>query len=256
MNEIDPKILEHAKEMYGESCEMVRRTEWSYSFKCGPKMFCSLSRFATERDFAVSADEVRRRWPSMDQRERLDFASNFHIKEGWTDNDTQILDIIINDGDDRIWSTCALAMLRHPDRNRVVEFLINRINRVQHSQSERPPLNYMQALGMAKDHRAVPSIRPYYDKYLKAMQAEVVTGIPDDLCRGPIPYFPFLCIAGSLYKIGGSSEYEQAMRKYFDHPKEQVRWWAEHALGVEGPTTAKRREEDRESYVKRRNRKQ
>jgi hypothetical protein len=59
MNEIDPKILEYAKELYGETCELVRRTEWSYSFKCGPKMLCSLSRFAAEKDFAVSADVIR-----------------------------------------------------------------------------------------------------------------------------------------------------------------------------------------------------
>jgi hypothetical protein len=253
MNEIDPKILEHAKKVYGENCELVRRTEWSYSFQCGPNMVCSLSRFAAEKDFAVSADEIRFRWPSMSEREQLDFASNFHIKEAWTDNDTEILEIIMNGGNDRLWSSCALAMLRHPDRNRVVEFLIERM---QNAQSERPPLNYMQALGMAKDRRAVPSIRPYYDRYLKAMDAEAVTGIPDDLNWGPIPYFPFLCIAGCLYQIEGSSEYEQAIRKYFDHPKEQVRWWAEHALGIEGPITAKRRVEDREGHAKRRNRKQ
>lgn len=253
MNGVDPKILEFAKDRYGETCELVRRTEWSYSFKCGPKMFCSLSRFTAEKDFTVSADEIRSRWPSMDELERLDFASNFHRKKGWTDNDTEILEIIMNDGDDRIWSSCALAMLRHPDRNRAVEFLIAR---VQQTESERPPLNYMQALGMAKDARAVASIRPYYDHYLKAMEVEAVTGIPDDLSRGPVPYFSFLCIAGSLYQIEGSSEYEHAIRKYFDHPKEQVRWWAEYALGVEGPTTAKRRAEDHDSYVKRSNRKQ
>jgi hypothetical protein len=253
MNEVDPKIVEYAKEMYGETCEFVRRSEWSYSFKCGPKMFCSLSRFAAEKDFVVSADDIRRRWPSMDERERLDFASNFHHKETWTDNDTEILEIIMNDGDDRVWSSCALAMLRHPDRNRVVEFLIDR---VQHAESERPPLNYTQALGITKDRRAISSIRPYYDEYLKAMEAEAVSGVPDDVFWGPIPYFPFLCIAGSLYQIEGSSEYEQAIRKYFDHPKEQVRYWAEHALGVEGPITAKRRAEDRENYRKRRDRKQ
>ena len=193
-----------------------------------------------EKDFVISAAEIRQRWPSMAERERLDFASSFGVKETWTENDTEILDIIMKDGDDRIWSSCALTMLRHPDRNRVVEFLIDR---VQHTQLERPPLNYIQALGTAKDGRAVASIRPYYEQYLKAMEAEATTGIPDDVFRGVIPYFPFLCITGSLYEIEGSSEYEQAIRKYLDHPKEQVRWWAEHALGVEGPTTAKRNTE-------------
>jgi len=176
----------------------------------------------------------------MDERERLDFASNFHVKETWTQNDTDILDMIMNDGDDRIWSSCALTMLRHPDRNRVVEFLIGQ---VQHAQSERPPLNYIQALGIARDRRAVAAIRPYYDRYLKAMGEEAVTGVPENVFRGPIPYHAFLSVAGALYKIERSPEYEQAVRKYFDHPNEQVRWWAEHSLDVEGPTTLKRNAE-------------
>ena len=131
-------------------------------------------------------------------------------------------------------------MLNHRDRNRAVEFLIER---VQRSESDHPPLNYMQALAMAKDRRAVAAIRPYYDKYCKAMEVEAVTGVPDDVFFGPVPYHAFLSIAGDLFKIEDSEEYEQAVRKYFDHPNEQVRWWAEHALGVEGPTTMKRNAE-------------
>ena len=39
MSEIDPEILERAKKDYGENCELVKRTKWSYSFKCGEKSF-------------------------------------------------------------------------------------------------------------------------------------------------------------------------------------------------------------------------
>jgi hypothetical protein len=247
MNDIDPKILELAKREYGENCELVKRTEWSYSFKCGPKSCSSISRFMAEKGFEVSASEIRQRWPSMNERERMDFASNFQVKEAWTENDTEILEIIMNDGNDHIWSCCALAMLKHPDRNRAVEFLIDR---VQRSESEHPPLNYMQALGMAGDRRALAAIRTYYDKYHKAMEAEAVTGVPDDVFFGPIPYHAFLSIAGDLFKIEGSDEYEQAVRKYFDHPNEQVRWWAEHALGVEGTTTARRNADYQKKWSK------
>jgi len=245
MNEIDPKILELAKRDFGENCELVRRTQWSYSFKCGPKSYCSVSRFMAETGFEVSASEIRRRWPGMDERERHDFASNFHVKQDWTENDTEILEIIMQDGSDLIWSSCALAMLRHPDRNRAVEFLIER---VRLSESGHPPLNYMQALGLADDPRAVPLIRPYYEKYLNAMEAEAATSVPEDVFRGPVPYHAFLAIAGDLFKITRSEEYEQAIRKYFDHPNEQVRYWAEHALDIEGPTTLKRNAE----YAKKR----
>jgi hypothetical protein len=86
----------------------------------------------------------------------------------------------------------------------------------------------------------VAVIEPYYQEYRKRMEAEKETGIPDDVFRGPIPYHAFLSICGDLFKITGSKEYEDAARKYFDHPKEQVRWWAEYALGIEGPTTKER----------------
>ena len=241
MSDIDPRILERAKREYGEDCELERKSEWSYSFKCGPKSYCRISRFAVEPDFQVSASEMRKRWPLMGDRERLDFASNFHDKQTWTENDTEILEMIMTDGSDLIWSGCALAMLKHPDRNRAVDFLIGR---VQHwADSRHPPLNYMQALGMAGDQRGVAVIQPYYEEYRKRMEAEKETGTPDDVFRGPIPYHAFLAICGDLFKITGSKEYEDAARKYFDHRKEQVRWWAEHALEIEGPTTQKRNTE-------------
>ena len=238
MSEIDPKILEFAKRTYGEGCELLKRTEWSYSYKCGEKSYCRISRFLAEPGFQVSASEIRQNWPTMSERERLDFASNFHVKENWTDNDTEILEILMHDGSDLIWSSCALAMLRHPDRDRAIAFLIECVE--SSGPEEHWPLNYMQALGLMGAQRAVPVIRPYYERYLKAMESEAVTGVPDDVFFGPIPYSAFLSIAGDLFKITRSKEYELAIRKYFDHPSEQVRWWAEHALDVEGPTTLKR----------------
>ncbi|HLZ39680.1 MAG TPA: hypothetical protein VKQ11_01880 [Candidatus Sulfotelmatobacter sp.] len=239
MNEIDPKILEVGKRTYGDECELVKRTEWSYSYKCGEKSYCSISRFLAETGFQVSASDVRQKWPRMSERERLDFASNFHVREDGSDNDTEILEIIMHDGSDLIWSSCAQAMLRHPDRNRAIAFLIDRI---VSSESEHPPLNYMQALGLMEAQSAVPVIRPYYEKYLKAMEAETVTGVPDDVFFGPIPYHAFLAIAGDLFRITRSEEYRVAICRYFEHAEEQVRWWAEHALDVKGPTTLKRNE--------------
>lgn len=247
MADIDPKILELGRRDFGDNCELVKETEWSYTFKCGEKFYGRISRFMAEPGFRVSASEIRQRWPQMSEHERLDFAGNFHVKNDWIENDSEILSIIMEDGSDLIWRSCSLAMLRHSDRNRVVEFLIERVRR---NESADPPLNYMQALGLAGDQRAVPVIRPYYEKYLKAMETESTTGIPDNVFRGPVPYHAFLAIAGDLFNITHSEEYEQAIRKYFGHPHEQVRWWAEHALNVEGPTTLKRNAE----YAKKRQR--
>lgn len=239
MSNIDREILELAKREYGENCELARATEWSYTFECGPKSYCRISRFMVEKELEVAAADVRERWPKWDRSQRIDFVSNWW-KKAWTDNDTEILEIIMADGDDQIWQSCSQAFLRHPDRDRAVGFLIDR---VLHYSLEHEPLNYFQVLGMAKDERAVGAILPFYEKYKRAVETEAVIGVQEDVFRGPIPYLPYLTAAGALFKITGWPEYEQAIRKFFDHEKEQVRYWAEHALEIEGPTTSKRNTE-------------
>jgi len=203
MDNIDPSILEMAKRDFGPECELVKETEWSYSFKCGPKKYCRISRFLAEKNYAVSASEIRQRWPAMGESERLDLVSHFYVKDTWNDNDTEILEIIMGDGDDRLWENCALAFLKHPDRDRAVCFLIGRL---QENHAGHQPLNYFQALGLLKDSRAEAAIRPYLEKYKKAMEAETDIGVPDDVFRGPIPYLPYLTAAGlSLRLLGHQS---------------------------------------------------
>ena len=245
MGNIDPEILELAKQTYGENCELVKATEWSYTYKCGPNSYCRISRFMVERDLEVAAEDIRERWPHWDRHQRMDFASNWWEKT-WSDNDTKILEIIMADGDDQVWQSCTQSFLKHPDRDRAVNFLVDR---VLHYPREHAPLNYFQVLGMAKDKRAAPAILPFYEKYKRDLAKESELGVQEDVIRGPIPYLPYLTAAGSLFRITGSPEYEEAIRKYFDHPREQVRWWAERALGVEGPTTTKRNAEDQKKHA-------
>jgi hypothetical protein len=247
MSNIDPEILNLAKQEYGENCELVRATEWSYTYKCGSKSYCRISRFMAEKDLEVAAEDIRKRWPHWRHDERMDFATNWW-KKTWTDDDTKILEIIMADGDDQIWESCAQTFLKHPDRNRAVNFLVDR---VLHYSLEHTPLNYFQVLGMAKDKRAASAILPFYEKYKTEMPEESTLDVQENVFRGPIPYFPYLTAAGALFQITGSPDYEHAIRKYFDHPQEQVRWWAEHALQMEGPTTAKRNAEYREKRANR-----
>ena len=228
---------------YGKEPELVKETEWSYTYKTEGKSYATISKFLADEAFTVGATEIRLRWPNMDERERLDFVQNFWSKPNWNENDTEILEIIMQDGNDRLWESCAQAFLKHPDRDRIIRFLIQRLEQ----QTDHEPLNYIQALGLSKDARAVPAIRPYFEKYRKGMESEKATGVPDDVVFGPIPYHPYFVAAGALLKIDGSSEYEQAIRQYLNHQSEQVRYWAEHALEIEGPTTAKRNAE----YMKR-----
>jgi hypothetical protein len=230
------KLAEYLTQRYGPSQqpELVKETEWSYVYKTGEKSYGRISKFLLDESFTVLASDIRGRWPHMDEGERLDFVSNFWRKASWNANDTELLEIIMQDGNDRIWGSCALAFLRHPDRERVVTFLISRLE----NGTEDEPLNYIQVLGIAKDKRATSAIRAYFDNYQKSVETEAENGVPEDVVFGPIPYHAYFVASGALWKIDGSPEYEMAIRKYLDHSNKQVRWWAERALQGDEPPRA------------------
>jgi hypothetical protein len=227
--------------------ELVKETEWSCVYKTGEKSYSHMSKFLADENFTVSASEIRRRWPGMGENQRLDFVQNFWAKPRWDSNDAEILDVVMQDGSDLVWEHCAQAFLKHPDRERAVSFLVERLKKCE---TEHEPLNYIQALGMSKDPRAASAIRPYFEKYRTAMEAEKTTGVPDDVVFGPIPYYAYFVAAGALLEIEGSAEYEQAIRSFLGHQHEQVRWWAEHALKTQGPTTTQRNAEYTKKYNK------
>jgi hypothetical protein len=244
---IEPEVARNLEPMAPRSrARSGEETEWMYIYKIGSKSGFKLSKFWDE-SFEVGSAALRQRWPMMSEDERLEFGFNWSSKSAWNDNDTEILEIIMEVGNDKLWTSCTFAFTRHPDRDRAVSFLVERL---QNYEGGNEPLNYFQALGILKDSRAARAIRPYYEKYRKAVETETAMGVPDDVVFGPIPYFQYLCACGALVKVDGPPEYEQAIRKCFDHPSEQVRYWAEHVLEIEGPTTARRNAEYKKKYSK------
>jgi hypothetical protein len=235
MSRFDAKLREFLERVFGpgQHPELVTESDWSYVYKSGDKSYARVSKFLLDETFAVSASEIRGRWPKMNEGERLDFVSNFWAKENWSANDTEILEVIMQDGNDRLWGSCAQAFLKHADRDRAVNFLIKRVEECAGDE----PLNYIQALGLAKEKRAASAIKPHYEKYRQLVEAESTTGIPDDVVFGPIPCHAYFVACEALLEIDGSPEYDQAIRKYLDHPHHQVRRWANYALKNEEPTT-------------------
>jgi hypothetical protein len=245
MNPLSPRLREILEAWHPGGEPIVEKpTEWMYHYKLGAKSGYKISKFWDE-DFRVDVATIRLRWEQMKQDERLEFCFCWSSKHTWSANDAEILEIVMRDGNDRLWTSCTFAFTRHPDRDRAVSFLVDRLKNLD---SDDKPLNYFQALGILKDRRAAAAIRPYYEKYRAAVQAETVIGVPEDVAFGPIPYFPYLCACGALVQVDGAPEYAEEIRKYFEHSNEQVRWWAEHALCIEGPTTAKRNAEHRQKH--------
>jgi hypothetical protein len=63
----------------------------------------------------------------MTPDERLDFALAYSAKGEFSSEDEVITDLIVNDGDDYLWSALAQLMLRHPQREKVLGFLRGRV---------------------------------------------------------------------------------------------------------------------------------
>jgi hypothetical protein len=197
--------------------EFVREAKWSFIYRKKDHKY-HVSKFLDE-DFSADAASLRSLWPRMNAQDRAEFAGAFSRKPKWTSNDTKILETIMADGDDRVWGILGLTLLRHPDRDRVVRFLIERLNDPSIERGGMT-LNYLQALGISGDRRAAEAIRPYYDEFRKALEQETKIGVPDDVFFGPIPYHSYFVAAEAMVKTDGSPEYEMEIRKFFNHPNE------------------------------------
>jgi hypothetical protein len=176
----------------------------------------------------------------MTPSERLAFANAYAAKPDFTAEDERIIEIILEDGEEVIWIALALFMLQHPNRERIINFMIARIE-AQPQECR----NFIQALGIAKAQGAVPLLRGRLQVLGKALEAEHRDGIPADVVFGPIPYSAYLVCCNALWQITGSKEYEDILRNYLGHPSSQVRSWAGNHLGVDTRT-----DEERERFKK------
>src|SRR5690348_12406256 len=101
MGSIDPKLIDSVRRYCesGYEPELASETEWEYVFMTGAKSYYRLSKFMLDVPLQVTASQIRERWPKLSENERLNFASNFWRKTTWDDNDTDILEMIMKDGD-------------------------------------------------------------------------------------------------------------------------------------------------------------
>jgi hypothetical protein len=164
----------------------------------------------------------------MIPRERWEFVFAYQAKGDFTSEDERIVDMIMQDGDDHIWSSLALFMIRHPEQTRVLGFLRSRLEaKTEH------PWNYIQALGEAKDVAAVPILRSYFDQFRVAAETERLAGVSLEPSDGPGPSWRFLICCEALWNITALDEYGNDLRTYLDHPNASIRGMARRSLDIQ-----------------------
>lgn len=214
-----PKSYEKAR----KSAKLVKESEWMRVYELKPKYLHHESKFLSN-EVRMTADSFVLRWPSMTANERLEFVLAYHAKRDFTRDDEQIVEIIMQDGDDHIWSNLALFMIRHPAPDRVLAFLRARLEAKPEN-----PVNYIQALGEAKDHAAIQILQTYFDQVRPAAETERLAGA--SLEPWGSPSWRFLICCEALWKVSGSDVYENELRTYVDHPNPSIRRKAADALG-------------------------
>jgi hypothetical protein len=203
-----------------ENKELVKESEWMRTYRVGPNTLYYESKFLKDH-LEISVQSLVERWPHLAEQEHLEFAFAFAAKAELSKNDEEILAFLMRAGNEAIWSCIAVTLVRHPNREAVLQFFLNLVER------PRPECaNYFQALELLKDKRAVPVLRRFYDAYREQQKA----GQPSELLSELQWETDYLRLCRALLVLDGGYEFEMAIKEMLNHPEQEVRTRAERFL--------------------------
>jgi hypothetical protein len=193
--------------------------EWFETVETGGKLI-RVSKFLRE-DFAVPIDFINARWQSLTLEERTSFACAFAARRPLGDNDQELLDFLMKNGEPRIWRTIALSVVRHRDQGRAVNFLLSRIN------ENVPPLaNYYQAICYLSASECIPALRQAITKHrIEVAMHPTLEGWADRFI-----YLDYLYCAAALLITTGQQEYRAELVGIKSHPDEVIRQMVQMVL--------------------------
>jgi hypothetical protein len=205
-----------------EDKKLLNETEWTRVYAGAPKQLYYESKFVRDK-LQVSAREIKQRWNVFNDEEKFDFVRAFQSKDPLTSDDEEILEFLMQVGDEDVWSTIALPLtrIRQSKRERVLSFLLARA-------AEGSPMraNYYQALAEMKDSTAVLILQSQYSRQKGQISLENPLASYEDL----FPFVDYLTCCAALYRLTQSEEYKQAIEQMQNHPDEKVRSQAKLAL--------------------------
>jgi hypothetical protein len=178
----------------------VRESNWVRVEQTKDGLYVQSSKFL-EAGVELSARGFGRLWAGLSPQERLDLCAAYHAKPTITNEDEEILSIIMRKGDDLTWSSIASVLTRHSNRRRVQGFIKSRIAK------QAPPLsNFYHAAELLGDSALVPLLakrhRAYQESAINPETGDRVLSID------------YLTCCRTLWKLTGSREYEEMIVKY------------------------------------------
>jgi|SRR5579864_183559 len=165
----------------------------------------------------IDPSQFEKIWPELSRCDKLDLCAAYAAKAQLSKQDEKILDFVIANGDDVVWSSIASVLTRHTDRQRISAFLRNRI------EEQEPPLaNFFQAAEILKDTEAIPQLKK---KYLQYQEAGVTSQYGDR-----VSCIDLLSCSRALWTLTHSAEFGHTIEQFLDARDEIVRNFAKHCL--------------------------
>ena len=189
---------------------MVSKRWWTIE-KIGPLNGVRVSCFL-KGGVSISFPQIINEFPAWSDREKREFLGAYSLKPELTEEDERIIEFLMDSRDTSIWKRLAILSTRHPDKERVLDFLVGGLRTCPGSKA-----NFLVALGLLNDPRAVQPLREVY--------AELKRALADDASpeAGLARFNDILCCSKSLHMLTGDSEYKRQMDDLLHHRSERVR---------------------------------
>src|SRR5882672_7056512 len=100
-------------------------SEFETLWRAGDKTY-PVSKFLAA-DITISVVELDNRWRTWTVEEKGRFASAYSAKPELHEEDYRVLEFLMEKGEPGIWSSIVLMLTKHPDRGRMLKFVLTRI---------------------------------------------------------------------------------------------------------------------------------
>jgi hypothetical protein len=118
-------------------------------------------------------------------------------------------------GTEDVWSTISTALVRHPDNDLVLGFLLERVESSQHNLT-----NYYQSLELLGDSWATSILRRKYAFYRSRSRDGSSESMPEGEWIG------YLLCCRTLSKLAANTEFEDSIKNALSHSSPAVRSFA------------------------------
>lgn len=195
-----------------EKREILEETEWMVVYRLENGQSLHESKFLT-KDATVTADALRERWGSFSPKQRYDFVRAYQAKPEVTSEDEKVLEFLMDSEDPAIWATIAPLLARHKKRERILAFILSRIQ-----QPWGPKANFYQVLGALSAPESVPILKQSLLKHREEMLAHPSLQSWNDR----LIYLDYLSCSAALFAITHERQFIKNLKEMLQHSDHAV----------------------------------